>query len=207
MIEITDIRYVDPHFTIVLSTGEKFLLLPELYSKYGISKGKIIDSEEYEHLKEESARLGCRQKAMSYLAVRARSGLEMRTYLIKKGFNKNIVEEVVYWLKEKGYINDHDFALSFINNRKKSRLIGRNALKRDLFKKGVAREIIKAVIRETEADIVNPDDIYELALKKYNSLGNKKNKLLKVIYFLKQKGFEEEQVRNTVDRLKKDGNK
>jgi regulatory protein len=205
MIEITEIRFVDPHFMLELSTGEKLRLSTELYSKLGISKGKIIDSEEYGHLKEESARIECRQKAFNYLAVRSRSGLEMRTYLIKKGFNKDIVEEVVCWLKDKNYINDHDFAVSFINNRMKSRLIGRNALKRDLYKKGVSREIINTVLKETEADEVNPDDIYELALKKYNSLENKKNKLLKVIYFLKQKGFEEDQVRNSVDRLKKEG--
>jgi regulatory protein len=207
MIEVTEIRYIDPHFAIGLSTGEKLMLLPELYSKYGISKGKIIDSEEYEHLKEESSRLICRHKAMNYLAVRARSGLEMRTYLIKKGFNKNIVEDAVCWLKEKEYLNDHDFALSFINSRKKSRLMGRNALKRDLFKKGIAREIINTALKETETDKTDPDDIYRLALKKYNSLGNKKNKLLKVIYFLKQKGFEEDEVRNAVNRLDKEENK
>ena len=205
MIEITEIRYVDPNFTLELSTGEKLRIPMELYSRLGVSKGKIIDSEEYGHLKEESARIECRQKAFNFLAVRARSGQEMRTYLMKKGFDKDIVEEVVHWLKDKSYINDHDFAVSFINSRIKSRLIGKNALKRDLYKKGVAREIINSALKETDADKVNPDEIYELVLKKYKSLENKKNKLLKVIYFLKQKGFEEDQVRNAVDRLRKDG--
>ena len=205
MIEIIEIRYADPHFMLELSTGEKLRISTETYSKLGISKGKIIDSEEYGHLKEESARIECRQKAFNYLAVRARSGQEMRMYLMKKGFNKDIVEEIVHWLKDKSYINDHNFAVSFINNRIKSRLIGRNVLKRDLYKKGVARETINAALKETDADKVNPEDIYELALKKYNSLDNKKNKLLKVIYFLKQKGFEEDQVRNAIDRLRKDG--
>ncbi|MFH0977098.1 MAG: RecX family transcriptional regulator [Spirochaetota bacterium] len=207
MTEITEIRYTDPYFTVLLSTGERLKLPPELYSELSLSKGKIIDNEEYEHLKEESARLECRGKAFNYLAVRSRSGWEMRLYLIKKGFDKDIVEETVCSLKDKGYINDYDFAISFINSRKNSRIVGRNAIKRDLYKKGVSREIINTAIKKTNAGRIDPDDIYGLALKKYNSLDKKKNKLLKVVYFLKQKGFEEDQVRDAVDKLKKEGYK
>ncbi len=205
MVQIINIKYSDNYIKIELDTGESLSLTLEVYNMYSLQKGKTIDSELYLQLKDESLKLNCKLKALNYLAIRSRSYREMRIYLTKKGFPGDIIDEILKRFKSEGYIDDYDFAVRFINSRKKSKIIGENALKRDLFKKGVSRDIIKKAIRETGADKIDPDEVYGLAVKKIKSLENKKNKLSKLLYFLRQKGFMEDQVRLIIDRLSEDG--
>lgn len=205
MTQITEIRFTDSYIRIDLDTGETLKMSPEIYTMYSLSKDMMIDSPLYHQLKEESDRWQCRQKALNYLAMRSHSAQEMRTYLYKKGFSKDIIDEILTGLKDAGYIDDYDFAVRFINSKKKSKIIGENALKRDLYKKGINRDIIKKAFKATDAGSVDLNDLYDLALKKLQSLENKKNKTAKLIYFLQQKGFLENQVRSVIDRLKNEG--
>jgi regulatory protein len=202
MPQITNIKYTDAFIKVDLDTGESLKLTPEIFSMYSLSSGKILDSTLYQQLKEESVRFLCKEKALNYLATRSRSYLEMQTYLRKKDFPKNIIQEILNGLRDKGYINDFDYAIRFINYKKKAKVVGTNSLKRDLFKKGINRDLIKKAIKETGADSVDPDEIFELALKKFKRLENKKNKIAKLIYFLQQRGFEESVIRSVLDRVK-----
>jgi regulatory protein len=202
MATILNIKYTDTSIIIALDTGESLKLAPEVLSMYSLSSGKILDTALYQQLKEESVRFLCKEKALNYLAIRSRSYLEMQTYLRKKDFPKNIIQEILNGLRDRGYINDYEYALRFINYKKKAKVIGANSLKRDLFKKGISRDLIKKAIKESGSDNINPDEIYKLALKKFKSLENKKNKTAKLIYFLKQRGFEENAIRPVLDRLK-----
>ncbi|MBN2041732.1 MAG: RecX family transcriptional regulator [Spirochaetes bacterium] len=202
MAQITEIRYTDSYIRIDLDTGETFKMSPEVYSMYSVSREQVLDTALYQQLKEESDRWQCRQKALNYLAMRSHSAQEMKTYLYKKGFSKDIIDEILAGLKDAGYIDDYDFAVRFINSKIKSRVVGENLLKRDLYKKGVSREIINKAIKATEAGNTDINDIYDLALKKLCSLENRKNKTAKLVYFLQQKGFSESRVRQIIDRLK-----
>jgi regulatory protein len=206
MPQILNIKYNDSFIKVELDTGESLMLPFNVFSLYPISAGKIVDSLLYQQLKVESARFTCRQKALNYLAVRSRSEQEVRNHLLKKGFQKDIINEILAGVKDNGYLNDYDYALRYISSKKKSKVIGQNVLKRDLYKKGIDKNIIKKAIKETGADITDPDEIYGLALKKMKSLENKKNKVAKLIFFLKQKGFSEDAIRSVVDRIGNEGN-
>jgi len=204
MPQILNIKYNDSFIKVELDTGESLMLPFNVFSMYPISAGKIVDSLLYQQLKEESGRFTCRQQALNYLATRSRSEQEVRTYLIKKGFSKDIINEILIGIKEKGYIDDYDYAIRFINSKKRAKIVGQNLLKRDLFKKGVDKNLIRKALKETGADLTDPDEIYGLALKKMKSLENKKNKIAKLIFFLKSKGFEDDVIRAVMDRI---GNK
>ncbi|MBN2403753.1 MAG: RecX family transcriptional regulator [Spirochaetes bacterium] len=202
MPQVINIKYADSFIKVDLDTGESLKLAPEIFSMYSLSVEKILDGPLYQQLKEESVRFLCKEKALNYLATRSRSYLEMQTYLRKKDFPKNIIQEILNGLRDRDYINDYEYALRFINYKKKSKVIGTNSLKRDLFRKGISRDLIKKAIKETGADSVDPDEIFELALKKYKKLEGKKNRTAKLVYFLRQRGFEESAIRPVLDRLK-----
>jgi regulatory protein len=201
MPQILNIKYNDSSIKVELDTGESLILPIEVFSMYSISAGKIVDSLLYQQLKEESTRFTCKQQALNYLAIRSRSEQEVRNYLIRKRYPKDIIDEILTGIKDKGYIDDYDYAVRYISSKKKSKVIGQNLLKRDLYRKGINKNLIKKAIKETGADLTDPDEIYELALKKLKSLKNKKNKISKLIFFLRQKGFEEESIRSVIDRL------
>ncbi len=205
MFEIIDIKHKDDFIKIDFDTGESFRLTRDIFYLYSLQKGKLVDRVEYQQLKDESDRYTCKQKAFNYLSIRSRSSLELQNYLFKKGFPKDIIREIIEKLREAGYINDYDFAVSYIHHRRNRKAVGEHLLRSELYKKGISRELIKKAIKETGAEVVDLDNLYELALQKLKRLDNKKNKKTKIIYFLKQRGFGERDVRTVIDRLKGDG--
>lgn len=205
MVEVIDIKYKDYFVRIGLNTGESMNLDYDIFNIYNLEKGKIVDSVEYQQLKDEADRFACRQKALDYLSIRSCSSLEMENYLFRKDFSKDIIREVVKSLKESGYINDYNFAMTYINSKKKGKLIGENLLKKQLYKKGIRREIVKRAIAESGFCSVNLDELYRLALEKLKMLGDRRNKMSKLIFFLKQRGFRGDEVRSAIDYLKKEG--
>ena len=52
-----------------------------------------------------------RNRAFRYLSYRDRTEREMRTYLAGKDFSQPIVDQIVTYLKELGYLDDRRFAL------------------------------------------------------------------------------------------------
>lgn len=201
MFQITDINYKDDYIKVNIDTGDVFDLPGDILTMYPLSAGKIIDREEYLQLKEESERYNCSRKALNYLSIRSRSSFEMNNYLTKKGFSKDTVREIIEKLKDRNYINDYDYAMSFIDHKKKGKPAGKNLLKSGLIKKGISGEIIKKAINESGINKADPDVLYGIARKKLESLENKKNRIPKLIYFLKQRGFDHDEIRAVIKRL------
>ena len=201
MITIDKIKLSDIHLSLELDNGETLDIPNQVADLYMLESGRRIDTTEYAQLKEESQRFRCNKKALDYLAVRNRSANEMERYLYKKGFAHNLIREVVNSLGEAGYIDDYDYATRFINNKLNRKLTGKHLLARELQKKGIARAIIKQALKESESRLNNIDEIYETAIKKYNTLKLKKNGLSKLAYFLQRRGFDAEVVNVIITRI------
>ncbi len=205
MIILDSITYKENYIIAVVSTGESIPLPVESLKIYALSKGKVIDPVEYRELKEESDRFSCRRKALHYLSIRARSSREMENYLLKKGFSKDHIREVVLHLKENGYIDDLDFSLRYISYRKSSKAVGRHLLKSELYKKGIAREIINKAMAETGSPETDREAAYQLAVKKVHTIAKSKNRMGKLVLFLRRRGFDEADIRGVIIRLKSEG--
>lgn len=204
MIEIEHIITKQTHLTVCFSTGETIRLPIACERMYGLAKGKVIDRPLYQQLKEESEKFMCRRKALDYLSIRNRSTWEIERYLQKKGFGKDPIRETIIFLREAGYINDYDYAVRYINARRSRKTIGKRLLRAELYRRGVDRNIISRALAETGSNIVNADEIYALAVKKANTLKSDQNKMRKIMYFLRQRGFGEDDIRAVVERLKKE---
>jgi len=205
MFQITDIKTAEHHVKIIFDTGEYFILSLEVFNMYTVRKGKSVDTVEYQQLKEESERYLCNKKAVDYLSAADRSRLEIENYLARKGFSKNIIKEIIIKLNESGYINDYKFALNYIHYKKSRKAVGENLLRHELFKKGVSKNFINIALSESSAGSDDTESLYQLALKKIKSLGTKKNKESKLIFFLKQRGFHDKDIRTVINNLKSDG--
>lgn len=123
-----------------------------------------------------------------YLAYREVSSYELFSYLKRKGISSSQSQKIISELKEKGYINDEKYALSFISERKNR--YGVLRIKRDLQKKGFPRKEVEKYLK-----VVNPLEEKEIAL----ALAKKKMERLKplpiskarqrVFNFLRGRGF------------------
>lgn len=96
------------------------------------------------------------EAAARHLASRPRSAAELRNYLIKKGFDKEDVEDAILRLKENRYLDDISYACAYIRySMEKRKAVFR--IKYELREKGVSdfdiEEGIYMFEDEAECDI------------------------------------------------------
>ncbi len=82
-------------------------------------------------------------QAVRYLAPRARSTMETRNNLIKKGFDPEIIDETLAKLTGEGILNDAEFAALFVESRERFRPRSRFAIEYELKQKGISRAVIE----------------------------------------------------------------
>jgi SOS response regulatory protein OraA/RecX len=99
------------------------------------------------------------EAAAAFLAVRPRSVDETRRRLGHLGYAAAPIEIVLDRLLAFGYLDDEVFARTWVESRDRAHPRGESALRRELARKGIDREIIAAVLAEREAavDAHDPD--------------------------------------------------
>jgi regulatory protein len=94
------------------------------------------------------------------LAIRSRTTQELRQRLVVLGYPTDLVDQTVDRLLVLGYLDDEGYARAWIAGRDRSRPRGASALRRELQRKGLARELVDAALHERDdaltADRVEP---------------------------------------------------
>lgn len=91
------------------------------------------------------------EAATAFLAVRSRSVDETRRRLLHLGYRTELVDGVIDELLTMGYLDDATFARAWVESRDRSRPRGENALRRELFLKGIERDTIATVLADRAA--------------------------------------------------------
>jgi SOS response regulatory protein OraA/RecX len=86
--------------------------------------------------------------AARFLELRSRSVDEVRRHLIDAAFPEALVERTVERLIELGILDDRAFATAWVESRDRARPRGQVALRRELARKGIDREIVAEVLVE-----------------------------------------------------------
>lgn len=171
--------------------------------KEKLKVGKELREEEVEELirKNEFGKL--MDKALRFLEVRPRSEREVRTRLQKKlkvkdlKFKSGLVEEVVGKLRKMGHLGDRKFAAWWVEQRVRFRPRGKLMLKKELYQKGVKREIIEEVLEEVDEKALG----IKLVKKKLSRLSGLKQeeKRKKLEGYLRRRGFSFEIMAEVID--------
>ncbi len=88
------------------------------------------------------------EAAAAFLSVRPRSVQETRRRLRYHGYPHPLVEQVLTRLVGLGYLDDEVFARAWVESRDRARPRGSAALRRELSLKGVASDVIAAILEE-----------------------------------------------------------
>ncbi len=146
------------------------------------------------------------QKAKDYafllLKFRLRSENEIRQRLKKKKFDADIIEMTLFFLKDKGFIDDNYFAKTWIESRIKKPL-GIRRLKAELSIKGINKAIIDTQIDEIKKSYSEEDIVGGIAKGRLNKLkGIDPQKAKKRVYaYLLRRGFSPEVVIDIINQL------
>jgi len=95
----------------------------------------------------EDERQRAKDFALKYLSYRSRSCQEMYDRLRRKGYDEEVVEQVVHYLIDLKYLDDRKFAYDwscFLIDRK---MAGRKLIRYELLRKGIDEDIIEETIR------------------------------------------------------------
>lgn len=136
--------YIDGKYLCSFSEGE----LLEL----GLRVGQELSKSDLSGLKANAAKDKAYDRSLGLISRRPRSEWELRDYLKRKETSPEIVDATIDRLRERGYVNDLDFAKRWVDNRRLLKATSRRRLSVELRQKRVADEIIDQVLAEDATD-------------------------------------------------------
>ncbi len=192
----------EKNVTLILENNEKLFLSYEVFIKSGLRKNDEISEIRFSLLIEENQTFYIKQKSFRLLGRRQHSSYELKLKLKQKGYNDNLINEVISQLTESNYLNDYEFAKTFTEENIKNKLWGKRKLESELLKRGVNREIIGDIINKKFSGEDNYN-AFELGKKKLKTLLGRnlpEEKIkIKLISFLISRGYDYETSRRTVE--------
>jgi len=124
----------------------------EIVLTLGLKVGQQVDEERLrEMLRAEEVRRA-REAALNLLAYRSRSSKEIERRLKQKGYEEDIIADVIAGLQRVDLVNDERFASDWVSSRMAARPMGRSRLQWELRQKGVDGELIEEALREVDED-------------------------------------------------------
>ncbi len=190
---------------INFDNGTELIINYEIFLKSGLKKGFGITSDRFSFLIEENKKHYVKTSAINLLAKRIQSEKELRLKLLRKKYEKEMINEVIEDLKQKGLIDDYKFALIYSEEKIRIKLWGEQKIKGELIHKGISSEIISQIVEEKFPPENKFENAVQLALKKIKSLSHKKldkRKLAQRIYsFLSSKGYDYSTSREVVEKV------
>ena len=175
---------------IYLDTEEIMDISPLIRQKYDL---KVNDSIErfYDEISYEASL----EKGIFLISLKDRTKKEVRLKLEEKFWNRNAVLKAIEKLEEFGYLNDLNYAISYIE----SKIYGKNRISYNLFQKGIDRSTVeKAYLtldeeKEENIDDVKLEKLIDKNSRKINSSNSRDEKKLKeeqkLIQYLARQGF------------------
>lgn len=176
-------------------------LLKETAVVFGLKPGKEVDEKTLKEAVFSSEVKSAFDKATDYLGLRMHTKKELFNKLLKKGYEKEVIEQAINKLEEYHYVDDGLFAKQFVDSNSK---LSKRMIENKLREKGVSSENINQV-----SNIRSEDDETELCFlqaQKYVSGKDmsKENAYQKLYASLARKGFSFDTIKKACKRLSLD---
>lgn len=136
---ITAIRKERGRYRVTLNESEDVMVPVSLMRERPLKEGQALDLEEYDNWLMVRQYRFALDRAVGYLAARARSKREIEMKLLQAGYRPCTVEMVIYKLERENLLDDADFARQWVESRQHHKL-GRSRIAQELRRKGVSQE-------------------------------------------------------------------
>jgi regulatory protein len=152
-----------------------------------LKRGQTLTDQEIADLCQQDAVESAYEKALYYLSFRPRSEQEMRRYLKNKGLGEEQNEQILVRLKRARLVDDQDFARFWVESRQVHRPRGRRALRAELLRKGVPRDVIDTSIQDVDEEV----QAFEAARSVVHRLSMLEQKVFfhRLLGYLQRRGF------------------
>ena len=191
---------------IIHFEDDEFLILAlEVFLKSGLKKNDELSDDRFSFFVRENRLYHIKQRAFRYLGRRLHSASELRTKLRQKGYEIEMIDQVIGELRDKSYLDDTEFASVFIEEKFKSKMWSERKLKSELIKKGISSSVISDVLSKKFPDEGDFNNALTVSLKKYKILQERNLDLQttkkKLISFLNSRGYNYETIKQVCDKI------
>lgn len=161
---------------------------PDIIHEYKLRTGNDISS-----IYNKILYASIKNKALYYIYLKPRTKYELISKLKSKYTNVDMIKEVVDYLEEEKYIDDVDYALSYILTHFDSR----QKLNFKLMQKGIKKEDIDKAYEDAPENM-EEDNL----LKEIEKLKNKGLDLPRIIVSLTRKGYAYSKIKKEIEKIK-----
>ena len=150
-LSVKSVRRVHSRAVLILSNGETRVMPRALLRERPYRGGVPFDEAAFDALLRERSYPFALERAVSLLAVRARTERELRDALRQCAYSEAVIERVISRMNEAGYIDDADFASQWAASRT-SKGLGARRIAMELRQKGVDAEHIEQALGQLDEE-------------------------------------------------------
>jgi len=166
----------------------------------GLKKGQVLSSADLQALQADDEIKRAYAAAVNLLGYRARSKSEVAQRLKQREFSEAAIGQTIERLQQEGYLNDSEFGQAWIESRQRASPRGERALRYELQRKGIDRELIEELFTEVDLDEEGAAwRAIEAKVERWRELDRFQFRQ-KVGSFLARRGFGHDVVRPVVER-------
>ena len=199
---ITSIKKERSKLRIVVNEDSEVLVPVSLFRERPLSVGDAIDMEEYDQWLLLRQYRHALDRAVAFLAGRARSRREMEERLLRSGYRPCTVEMVLFKLEKEGLLDDADFARQWVEART-ARRMGRGRIAQELRRKGVsaqeAEEALEALNEEDQLE--GAVHLVEKTLSRVSTGEDPRKTAARITAMLARRGYGYDVAREAISRV------
>ena len=129
-------------YKVQFDNGRDMELYEDVILKYELLLNKQIDSSKLFEMSQYNQEWDVYYVALKTLRARYKSTKELREWLFSKNYPQELVDIAICKLRNQGYVDDRNFAKSYIHSQIATTMKGPNKIRKELSSKGVEDAII-----------------------------------------------------------------
>lgn len=136
-------------------------------------------------------------KVLKYILYKKRSENEIRRKFGKE-IEENLLEDIIEYLKEAGYINDKEYISKTVNNFIALKNLSNKEIEYKLYSKGLKKEDIENYMYE------NKDELRQYEINSIRNIFIKKNTSLEreeIVKYLLKKGYKKDNINIALEKF------
>lgn len=165
---------------------------------HNLYEGKDLTKEKIEKIRQTEIKEKLNDRVINLISKFPKTEYELKNYIRKKGYSETIAEEEIERLKKYDLINDKKYAKRYVETNRK---YSKRMLRKKLYKKGINNKIINKILDNPKIEKKEKKILKKNALKKWKRLKDKENKKKKLFQYLARKGFDFDDIYNTVEKF------
>lgn len=196
---VTKITVGKTKATLLFKGGESIVLSLDAYSDMPAYVGKRLSEKQFAQLQKAAEIDAYFVKGLRYAFSSPKSAHEIYERIEREGAEEADIKLIMGRLKKLGLIDDESFAKNYAEDAGDLKLYGEERIRFELSQKGVSEAIIKKLSFPISNERKKADAYAKILDKKYQRVP-RRNKKMKMLLSLKERGFRGEIASDAVEK-------